>query len=227
MKLPIVLLLCLTAGFASELDERNRDLEVTLNRLTDLVLPGLNRVIRRAGLDPIPLPDQSVTVRVGLLSYTSQLTEGSLSKLATLSRFNDVRLILEREQRRIVVDFNIGWPDLELNFDYNTRTPLVSLQGGVITNVENLQVRFRLAFNLRTQQFEVDDLDFSDTGKILLTFTGNDAFDHLADAMTNSFTNLFHGLILETVRKVALEPVQAVVDSINQAIDNVLRPERL
>lgn len=48
--------------------------------------------------------------------------------------------------------------------------------------------------------------------------------DYIIDAMSDSFTAVFHNLILDLVRKVAMDPVEEIVGAINQILDNVLRP---
>ncbi|ERL87320.1 uncharacterized protein LOC109534779 [Dendroctonus ponderosae] len=194
--------------------------EALLNDYLDLVLPDINSAISSAGFDPTSLPDEKINIGIGHVN----LSQGNLTKLATIERYHNVTVSYDSDSKKVALEFILRWQDLELIYKFKSKVVLISSTGHVVANVEHLKIHLKLAFDLNLAQVEVQSLDFKHTGDIALTFTGVGVLDYIIDAMSNSFTGIFHNLILDMVKKVAMDPVEEIVEAINQILDNALRP---
>ncbi|CAG9769812.1 unnamed protein product [Ceutorhynchus assimilis] len=196
----------------------SNDLAANLNDYLDQLLPGINQAISKAGYDPKSLPDQSVSIVIG----KSTLKEGTLSKLATIERYQNVTVSYDSDARKVAMDFILRWEDLQIIYKYHTKVAFVSITGHVTADVEHMKIHLKLGFDYNTNHITVDSLDFKHTGDISLKFSGHKIVDYITNAMTTVFTTLFHSLVLSEVKKITMDPVQDLVNTFNNMIDQVL-----
>ncbi|XP_066258637.1 uncharacterized protein [Euwallacea similis] len=195
----------------------------TLNDFVDLILPQVNKIILEAGMDPVTVPDETVDLKIG----TSHLTEGNLTNLATIERYEDVTLSYDHDAKKLDIEFILTWQDIHLTYKYHTKVPLISISGHVIADVKNLKVHMKLGCDLNAYHIVIDGLDFKHTGTIKLKFKGNSLVDWITNAMTTVFSTIFHNLILNIVKKVAMDPMEEIVEVLNEIIDRILNPTTL
>ncbi|XP_066143906.1 uncharacterized protein [Euwallacea fornicatus] len=192
----------------------------TLNELIDEILPRFNAIIVEAGMDPAIMPDETIDVKIG----SSHLTEGSLSNLATIQRYEDVTVSYDQDANKMDIEFILNWEDLLLTYKYHTKVPLISISGHVIGEVKHLKVHIKLGVDFNTYHLVVDALDFKHTGSIKLKFTGNGLVDWITNAMSAVFSTIFHNLILKIIKNVTMDPVEEIIAALNEIIDKALNP---
>lgn len=95
---------------------------------------------------------------------SSTLTEGTLSKLATIERYENVTVVYDSLSKKLEVEFTLRWEDLQLVYKYHTQVTLISMTGHVTADVEHMKIHMKLGFDLDAYQISVESLDFKHTG---------------------------------------------------------------
>ncbi|XP_076254885.1 uncharacterized protein LOC143192931 [Rhynchophorus ferrugineus] len=198
------------------------DADVT--NFTEQLLTNVRALIIDQGLEPLQLPDEKVNL---VVTGNVHLTNGWLTDLSTIWTYDEVQINYSNETKILDVTLPLSFDVLLITYDYKTKIILVTIHGDLKAKVKKVKLNLHLGFNFNTYQAFVDKLDVKKSGTITIEFTGLGLLNWIIDAMSDVLIALFHNLILGIVDSIIQTPVQAVVEDINEIINNFLYPSSL
>ncbi|XP_015438356.1 PREDICTED: uncharacterized protein LOC107193428 [Dufourea novaeangliae] len=216
----------LDASFALPANiEANNDgddrLSVNIDELLDSILPTLQDLILKQGLDPLKMDDFSHNLK-GIISHDGvfQLTNGWLQGLSVIKRAGNA--ILSYGDRRLTVDAMLNLEVLDMNYHYLLKYSLISRKGEFRGRFQNMKIRVVLSLDTQNYKLVVDSLRVTGVEKMTVKLEGN-VIDPILNQVLKSVVKSFRNDVINMIEQQCLPIFQSLVNRIN---DKIPRPDR-
>ncbi|KZC05110.1 hypothetical protein WN55_08717 [Dufourea novaeangliae] len=196
-------------------------LSVNIDELLDSILPTLQDLILKQGLDPLKMDDFSHNLK-GIISHDGvfQLTNGWLQGLSVIKRAGNA--ILSYGDRRLTVDAMLNLEVLDMNYHYLLKYSLISRKGEFRGRFQNMKIRVVLSLDTQNYKLVVDSLRVTGVEKMTVKLEGN-VIDPILNQVLKSVVKSFRNDVINMIEQQCLPIFQSLVNRIN---DKIPRPDR-
>ncbi|KAF7287561.1 hypothetical protein GWI33_005925 [Rhynchophorus ferrugineus] len=190
-----------------------------LNNYTDKLLPNIHTFAVDNELDPIKLDDYSNW----FLTASITLTNGSIGDFSEIERNGDVKLSYSSESKVLDLVVPIKLNDIYFKYNYHVIILLIGPKGVMTGKIRDLTMEIELEFDFDDYQATCKEADVKSSGHIDVTFDGG-LIEIVVNILSELTTTILHPLLVLIIQGTVKSACNAIVDSINDIINNILNP---
>ncbi|KAG7199499.1 hypothetical protein KM043_014118 [Ampulex compressa] len=194
-----------------------------VDQLFDASLPFIREAIIENGMEPLRLSDfsEQVLPLPGKLKATIEFTDGWLQEMSQMKRASDI--IAVYSNKRLVLDMNLGWKILDVNYQYLYKHLLVKRTGDLNGRFQDISARVVMSVDLDNYQIYLDSVKFTKVGKFYFKLEGR-ILDPLLNIGIKGVTTVFRQRVLKMAEDRGLMLFRELFADINKKIP---KPDRL
>ncbi|XP_063701533.1 uncharacterized protein LOC134831667 [Culicoides brevitarsis] len=191
--------------------------EANMNAYMDYVLIQFGPFINSMGWIPMDLPDivEGFEAKPILITYRGELklTNGVLDEFQGTARSGNSMMYYDKMLLRVSTSTNLR--NIRYRFDYSAKIwnlgPTGWLEGGTDKFIMHTDILIDITdFYIYMQDFRVEKI-----GSVWTKLHGNILVDWLANAIINTMSFIFRGILRDFISDKFRENVQEVIDEIN------------
>jgi len=196
--------------------------EASMNAYMDIICIQVGPWIRSNGWIPMLLPNIETTYDVQpiWITYSADLWlwDGVLDRFDGVVRQDNA--VMYYKDNILKIDVGIAIRNLAYRYDYQTRVlgmGFTNYTGWVEGGTDRFSIRAVFSVNIDNFYISMDTFDVGTVGSIWTKLHGNVLLDWLMNALINTMTWIFRGLLTDYVAVVLRDTIQGVIDGINGA----------
>ena len=170
------------------------------NEYFDRVLANARHLVLDNGLDPMPLPDEDISV----IGTGVVLHDGHLDGLSNVHRTGDA--VMSYDGEWLGISAHIGFNGFGAG--YSCKIEIIGIGPDVTATatISETSIYVNAKISSQTLKIQLADFNIEDVGKIDVDISGLGIFDWLLEPLTEAIVNLLDGLVVDIIN-LFLEPL--------------------
>jgi len=197
--------------------------QASMNAYMDIVCMMVGPWINSLGWIPMPLPDIETLYEVQpiWITYSAELWlwDGMLERFDQVIRQGNSMMYYDRMLLRVSV--GTAMVNVQYRYDYRTRVMdlgILGQSGWVEGGTDKLVIYADFMVDVTDFWIYMQDFRVDSVGSIWTKLHGNILTDWLSNALINTMTFIFRGLLTDVVSVNVKNNVQAIIDEINYSL---------
>ncbi|XP_055609979.1 uncharacterized protein LOC129756936 [Uranotaenia lowii] len=194
-------------------------MSANMNNYVDIVMIQVGPWMNQNFL-PKDLPDfvEGFEHRPILITYHGELelTNGVFHNIQSVVRSGTAMMHYDRRLLRVVLGFNLR--QLGFTYDYSAHIMDLGPTGWVDVDIATLTFQTEFAIDTHTFLIYMNDFRMTNMGNLNIRFRGNILVDWLSNIFVGIITTIFNNTITNLVSEMLNEFIQATLDQMNDRI---------